>query len=401
MSPKISFRILSLFLFAGLSTAAFVQTVTPTPTPTPNAVGQVVAQSTFLSYQTVRDNFGKKFADQYFVVQIDIRNENLDQQFIVQKLDVIIDPNQCSNGKVLYADFDTNTCKSIFDKHFLFPNAMQSVRREELLGVGKAAQDRSPINIFFRSLAFTANVGSILTGFNGLIGRDGIRAINVLGTTFTESAGLFFPNRTVEKFNNLRDSIPTEDVIIKSKESKTFNMFIPTDRIFYKDSWKEYKRSVSKSQKATLQLKAVLDLILLSSASGVLVNNNAPVVTVRSDDQLRQQNEKFSLVRTPSDQEKARNAEFLSVIQDLSKQLSSGNEAAVTQATNILRKIKSRLDKTHRFRIFLTGAGLTDTSSGMLIRDVLIRLSKNLESENEDPTIVAAFEKAVIAKENE
>jgi hypothetical protein len=255
---------------------------------------KVVAQSTFLSYKTVKDNFGKKFAKSYFVVQVDIRNENEDKQFIVQTIDVFIDPTQCSEASKFYESLSVGDCKKLFNNYFYIPGEQQPIRSEEVLAAGKADLNRSNRNVGFRFLAFAANMGTILTGFNGLIGRDGILGINVLGTTATAAANALFPNTADVKLENLRNALPTEDIIIKSKESKTFNIFIPTERVFWKDSWNEYIKSAQDSNYDTFKLKKVLELILLSSATGVLVDNNAPKVEALSNDGFRRQKEKVN-----------------------------------------------------------------------------------------------------------
>lgn len=257
---------------------------------------QIIAQSTFLSYKTVRDNFGKKFAKSYFVIQVDIRNETLNKQFIVQTLDVLIDPNQCWNGRYIYEGFDYVSCLTTFKKYFIFPTAQQGTRREEVIATGKADLNRSNRNVGFRILAFAAGMGTILTGFNGVLGPDGVKGVNVLGTTVTAATNGLFPNNADEKLENLKNAVPTEDVIIKSKESKTFNIFIPTERVFYRDSWNEYIKPPQDSSRDTFTLKSVLDLLLLSSATGVLVDNDAPKVQVKSDDNLQNQKDKFNIV---------------------------------------------------------------------------------------------------------
>jgi len=357
---------------------------------------QVVAQSTFLPYKTVRDNFGKKFAKSYFVIQVDIRNEKLNQQFIVQTLDVIIDPNQCYNGRVLYEGFDAGKCIEIFKEYFIFPNAQQGIRREEMIASGKADLNRSKRNVGFRILAFAAGMGTILTGFNGVLGPDGVKGVNVLGTTVTAAANGLFPDTADEKLENLKNALPTEDVIIKSKESKTFNIFIPTERVFYNKSWKEYIKPARDSSKETYTLKAVLDLLLLSSATGVLVANDAPKVQVKSDDNLRRQTQKFALVGGFSDEETKRTDEFFDTIVTLNNKLSNESDrTSITMATGLLRTIVTELRKTPRFNSFL-GNSVDDNSSGKLILEKIKALSADLATNNRDEVLIAEFQKTVI-----
>lgn len=347
---------------------------------------EVVAKSTFLSYKTVKDNFGKKFAKSYFVIQVDIRNEKLDKQFIVQTIDVLVDPNQCRYAKQIDETFKTDECRAIFDKYFYFLNVQQGIRREEVIGTAKADLNRSNRNVGFRLLAFTANMGTVLTGFKGLIGRDGVLGINVLGTTATAAANALFPNTADEKLDNLRNALPTEDIIIKSKESKTFNIFIPTERMFWKDSWKEYIKSPQDSEYEIYKFKAVLKLILLSSATGVLVDNKAPTVVVKSDDSLRRQEEKIRKVQlTEKDIEDINT--FSARTELLQKNLASSSIPIKDQATKSLRDILTEfmkvdaLVKSEAFKKFVTEPRITKESEGEAILQAIKDLMRNLNNE--------------------
>ena len=330
-----------------------------------DASRQIIAQSTFLSYKTVKDNFGKKFAQSFFVIQVDIRNETLNKQFIVQTLDVIIDPNQCWNGRFLYEGFNSNLCIATFKKYFIFPAAQQGVRREEVIASGKADLNRSNRNLGFRILAFAAGMGSILTGFNGVLGPDGVKGVNVLGTTVSAAANGLFPNTADEKLENLKNAVPTEDVIIKSKESKTFNIFIPTERVFYEDSWKEYIKPARNSSQDTYTLKAVLDLLLLSSATGVLVDNDAPKVQVKSDDNLKNQKQKFNIVGEVPKSFVVTSREAVKVLDDLEKALET--VGTKDNAVKVLRDIVASLNEDKDLERLLSNEKVTTESGGKAI----------------------------------
>ncbi len=255
----------------------------------------IVAESTFLSYKVVKDNFGKKFAQTFFVVQVDIRNEKLDKQFIVQNVSVIIDPNQCIGAREIYSNFDQDDCLTIFDTHFVYPTAQFGTRSEEVLGTGKADLNRSNRNVGFRILEFSAAMGTVLSGFNGVLGPDGVKGMNVLGTTVSAAANRLFPNTADDKFESLRKAQLSEDMIIKSKESRTINIFIPADRIFYDESWKMYIQPARSAKVDSYKFKVALDMLLLSTATGVLVDNDAPKVEVRSGDEVANQVTKFGI----------------------------------------------------------------------------------------------------------
>lgn len=340
---------------------------------------QIVAVSTFLPYKSVKDNFGKKFAQSYFVVQVDIRNEKLSKQFIVQTLDVIIDPNQCRNGQYLYRDFNESLCTAIFEKYFIFPSTQQGIRREEVIGTAKADLGRSNRNRGFRALAFTASMGSVLSGFKGLIGTDGLLGINVLGTTVSDAANALFPDSSAEKLENLKNALPTEDVIVKSKESKTFNIFIPTDQVFYGESWQDYIKPARDSDAGTYALKKVLKLLLLSTATGVLVDNDAPKVKVKSDDALPKVAEKFEITRPFAEDTIKRNKKALEILTNLESMLKEPAKSKAAEKS--LNSIVTELRKDPFFEGFFN-AMKKDILTGSGIVKAIDELSRQLYTED-------------------
>ena len=347
-----------------------------------DAFQQIVAKSTYLPFKTVKDRYGKKFAQSYFVIQIDIRNEKLDKQFIVQTLDVLFDRRQCRFAQLVDETFNRTECEELFDDFFFFTNAKQPVGRDDVIATGEADLNRSNRNVGFRLLAFSANIGSILTGFNGVLGRDGIKVINVLGTTFTSAANTLFPNTADQKFENLRNALPTEDVIIKSKESQTFNIFIPTERVFWKESWREYIKPARDSDYSVYKFKLVLETIMLSSASGVLVDNDAPKVEVRSDDSLRRQAEKIDEANY-SDQQIINIDTFSATMLSLQR----GLENTEISTTASLRKIVVELKKVQGIKAILESkTTVTEQSDGEVILQairVLMRELNNVENREE------------------
>ncbi len=343
---------------------------------------EVVAKSTFITFDDVKNNFGKKFAQSYFVVQVEIHNDKLNKQFIVQTIDVVIDPNQCRYAQQADESFPRDDCKAKFDQYFYIINPLQAIRREEVIATGKADLNRSNRNVGFRVLAFTATMGTILTGFKGLIGRDGILGINVLGTTVSAAANTLFPNIADEKLENLRNAIPTENIIIPSKQSKKFNIFIPTERVFWKDSWKKYIKITKDSSYDTFKLKILLDLIMLSSATGVLVDNDAPKVQVRSDDSLRRQAEKLLTINAFTEDENTRARNAFDTRERLNVELDTPGTAS--EALKKLRKIVDALRNESQFRLFFDAKTVTNQSDGKKIVGALRELLKILRADNKN-----------------
>lgn len=356
---------------------------------------EIVAKSTYLPFKTVKDRFGKKFAQSYFVIQVDIRNEKLDKQFIVQTLDVLFDRQQCRFAQFVDESFNRTECERLFDKFFYFTNAKQPVTGDDVLATGEADLNRSNRNVGFRVLAFTAAIGSILTGFNGLIGRDGIKGINVLGTTATAAAVGLFPDTANRKLENLRNAVPTEDVIIKSKESRTFNIFIPTERVLWKDSWQEYIKPTKDSLYDAYKFKLVLEMIMLSSASGVLVDNKAPTVEVRSDDSFRRQAEKYIGVGEITPDTEVKDNRFNAITALLQRNLASTNRAVSNDATTKLKAIVTELNKEPNFKTFLTKPeiNITDQSTGKAILDAIKALMRTLDEAQQNKVMDIVIEK--------
>lgn len=378
MKLKKFYLLFGLIMLLVLGNQGFAQNIDDS-----DATQQVVANSTYVPFKTVKDKYGKKFAQSYFIIQVDIRNEKTNKQFIVQTIDVLFDRRQCRFAQLVDESFRREECEVLFDKFFFFTNSKQPIGRDDVLATGDADLNRSNRNVGFRLLAFSANFGSILTGFPGLIGRDGIRGINVLGTTATAAANALFPDNSDRKRENLRNALPTEDVIIKSKESATFNIFIPTERVFWKDSWQEYIKPARDSSADVYKLKLVLETIMLSSATGVLVDNDAEKVRVRSDDSLRRQAEKFALVAESTDEEIDAANRYNAALDRFERDLASTDNAIVNDATAELRRIVTRLKTEARFRTFLTtnGRNITDQSDGATILTAIKDLMRSLDGD--------------------
>ena len=369
---------------------------------------RVFVKSTFLSYKNVKDNFGKRFAKSFFVVQVDIRNENENKQYVVQTIDVYIDPLQCRGASEFIRRMNSTTdnkafseaeCRRVFDENFYVPGEQQPTRSEEVLATGKADLNRSNRNIGFRLLAFTANMGTILTGFNGLIGRDGVLGINVLGTTATAAANALFPNTADAKLENLRNALPGEDIIIKSKESKTINIFIPTERVFWKNSWKEYAKSPRDSNFEAFKLKKILDLILVTSASGVLVDNNAPQVEAVSEDPIRRQTEKVNRISF-TEAEIANVDAYFAKLELIEANLANPQTAPATTAS--LREILTALKADSEINAVLITTeqtkSLTNQSNGQDIYMGIRALSGELGARANGNELQQKFRNIVITK---
>lgn len=253
---------------------ATITTTPPQPSPTPppsSTAEQIIVAPIFLSYKEVKDNFGRRVADTFVVVQVAVRNEDKQgKQFLVQDIVVTLDPNQCEEAGSFYEKFDVGNCQGKYEKYFMYPIAYSPTSRQTVLAVANVGKDKNPRNFFFRSLEFAASFSTSLTGFN-FIGRDGKAGIGILNGAFLNSAKTAIPDFTAAQMSNVTERTFTPNSIIESQRSEIFNIFIPTDRFFSNDSWKLYKTSTRKMSSESLELKRILQLTLMASAYGVYI----------------------------------------------------------------------------------------------------------------------------------
>lgn len=232
---------------------------------------KIVPAPVFLSYKDVKDNFGRRIADSFMVVQVTVQNEN-DKQFIVQDVQIALDPNQCAVANDFYKDFNVEECKGVYDKYFKYPIVYSPTDRNLLMGVSKVGQYKNPRSFFFRVLEFAGSFGTSLTGFN-FIGRDGKAGIGILRGSFLDSTKNLIPADEAEKMNNLSENSYIANVIIESKQAKTFNVFIPTDRFFYKDTWKLYKQPPRKESIEAFEFRRLMQFFVIASVYGVHIES--------------------------------------------------------------------------------------------------------------------------------
>jgi hypothetical protein len=272
---------------------------------------RITSETTFLSYRDVRDNFGKRIANTYIVVQLTINNQSPNNQFYVQDIGIMLDPSQCTkvdeyfkkikpyqlgdnyespkaqNQNISFKD-GTSTdevftnCLKYYQSKFLIPTPVTPMDRNTVLAIGNAGALRSKRKIGFSAIRFVADLGSVFSGLK-LLGSDGIKGFNFLGTNILNSADNALPNVAGSKLENLQKSLPEGPMIVNTRSAKVVNLFIPLDRIFSNQTWREYTKLVktSDSDDSSFKLKMMTEMFLVSQVEGVLINDNAPKFTLR------------------------------------------------------------------------------------------------------------------------
>jgi hypothetical protein len=235
---------------------------------------QVIPAPTLMSYQEVKDNFGRRIADSYLVVQVNIKNPDIAHQFLLQDLRVIFDPNECDNAKEFYEHLDVQACRVQYNKYLRYPIAYAPISQSSLQAVAGIGQNQNPRNVLFRSLDFLATMGGALTGFD-FVGRDGKAGLSVFNGTFLTASRALFPDLTVGQLTQLTEQSYKPNTLLESKDSKTYCIFIPTNQLFAKETWKLYKQKPKDSSPEALELRRFLQLVLTVTASGVHIQQAA------------------------------------------------------------------------------------------------------------------------------
>ena len=229
---------------------------------------QVIPAPTLMSYSEVKDNFGRRIADTYVVVQVNIKNPDIAHQFLLQDLRVVFDPNECDNAREFYSHFDSQACRDQYKNYLRYPIAYAPISQSALQAVAGIGQNQNPRNVLFRSLDFLATMGGALTGFN-FVGRDGKAGLGVFNGTFLTASKSLLPDLTVGQLTQLAEESYKPNTLVESKDSKTYCIFIPTNQLFYKDTWKLYKQKTRDSSPEAMEMRRFFQLVLTVTASGI------------------------------------------------------------------------------------------------------------------------------------
>jgi hypothetical protein len=177
--------------------------------------------------ETVRDDFGKRIADQFVVVQVTIANQSPDYDFIVHDLS--------------------------FDLRDVFPGAaddwpftLSSQELTLLRGVAEKGQLNDPRN---KALRILQGVGTIASGLVGVafFGKSYAPAISTFNGSVMAAFNSAFPDMTINQINRLNDSAYVANTVVPKSRSKVAVMFVP-QRFFLK----EEQRQIFKSNPAEL-----------------------------------------------------------------------------------------------------------------------------------------------------
>jgi hypothetical protein len=235
-----------------------------------NDQNKIIPAPTLMSYTEARDNFGRRIADNFIVVQVTIKNPDITHQFLLQDMRVVFDPNECDKAGEFYKQFKVQDCHDKYDNYLKYPIAYAPTSQSALQAVASIGQYRSPRNFFFKALDLAATMGGALTGFN-FVGRDGKAGLSVFNGTFLTASKTFLPDLTLGQLAQLTDQSYKPNTLLETKDAKTYCVFLPANQFLNKTNWDLYKKKMSKGTDEALELRRVMQLVLTVSVSGVAI----------------------------------------------------------------------------------------------------------------------------------
>lgn len=184
----------------------------PIPVPSP----RVDATWGVLSYQTVRDNFGRRVADNYYGIRVTIGNNS---GFSLQIVTVAFDSNFGTNNRDEQNQLKTYRVPTVNEQL-----VRGSIEREQsygpralavnlMSGFGTLAAGFLP---FFHAPIPRANYGSFSSLLNG---------------QFREGFALAAPDLTVHQLSSLQNRAMQDTTIIPNNESREIVVFLPRMRL--------------------------------------------------------------------------------------------------------------------------------------------------------------------------
>ncbi len=192
----------------------------------------VACSISLLSYREAADVFGKRVANQYGVVQVTVRNNNSEHEFLLHQLD------------------------------FWFGDTLQYYAtrdRKIARGVAEKGQVIDPRNLTFRVLE---GLGSVMGATWPALSNDARLGTNVFNTAFLPAIKMVVPDLTVPQISKLDDmgfSAGASTMLIPKSGAISLVTFIPSDS-FVVPKLAQYQRMIKTAGNETGQIKRCADL---------------------------------------------------------------------------------------------------------------------------------------------
>ena len=188
----------------------------------------VGCSQSILSYDEANAIFGRAIAKTYIVIQVNARNLNGDQEFLMHDVQVAV-------ADIQNTDFATNqndrgeATKGTLKSRFVSGRDKTLAR-----GVATTGQLDSPRNVAERVIEAIGAVGGATSLAIGAVGAAGTfkDAMQVFTTAVVPQYGKLFPDHTIDQLNRLNDlgfsSSSAYKIVIPKNGTVPFVTFLPT-----------------------------------------------------------------------------------------------------------------------------------------------------------------------------
>lgn len=242
-------------------------------------VASTAIDPSILDYGAVKDTYGGRIAARYLAVQLDV--ENLDARpYWLRGVTFGFDPSQCDAAKASYPSFDRDRCLTTYNNLIKYPSATAPTDQRILIAVSQMGAIQSRRAQVFRLLDFAFTIAPVFAPFLNVTQASAIAGAGQIGLPALEK---LFPDFSGQQLRNLADQSYRQGIIVGPKQSESFIVFIPADRVFDRATWDQYKASAQKQDGAALELKQFLQMVLMLQTRGDFITVEvAPVVTSNS-----------------------------------------------------------------------------------------------------------------------
>jgi hypothetical protein len=241
-----------------------------------------IVDPSILSYSSVKDIYTGRIAARNLAIQVDVENGD-SRPLWVKGLTAGFDPTNCDRAKELYAQFNVTKCRQLYDRIVRYPSANAPVDQRQLIAVAQVGQIQSRRATIFRYLEFGLTLGTAAAPYLNASQASGIATLSGVGLPALQR---LFPDLSSQQIQQLSDHSYRQGIIVASKQSESFVIFIPSDRIFDKESWKLYTASAQEQSAEALEIKQILQMLLtVSLRADYIIAVPAPEAT--SDSLIR------------------------------------------------------------------------------------------------------------------
>ncbi|MFV0387456.1 MAG: hypothetical protein ACK5NT_01780 [Pyrinomonadaceae bacterium] len=274
----------------------------------------IISSTTLLTYKDVEENYGKKIAKRYAVVQLSIRNRSKHSRFMVQNVNISLDPSQClyvkryleksliKNSQQLdssstrqksriadntseetnvtseYVDGFLKECIKFYKATFGYPTLINPTDRNIVKGIGEQALIDDDRSVAMRALDFVSETSGVFTGLN-LLGKDGVKAFSLFASPFIPSVKKAVPDVANRRNENLSRALPEGETVVSNQKPTAVFVFIPSEKLFPPKQWSLFTANRKKMDESTYKLKLFTEIYLVGRVKGVLISDDAPSVT--------------------------------------------------------------------------------------------------------------------------